>query len=99
MRCISPSSTIQGKYRFDLGPILALGIGLTTIGMMFVAIGLSSQLDDPKNQVVAAMLDVLDGLMLLIGRDAGWSTSDAIGQEAQAGPRRSRYVSVMSPGR
>src|SRR6266536_5703113 len=28
-----------GKYPFDLGPLAALGLGLTTLGMMFVAIG------------------------------------------------------------
>ncbi len=44
----------QANYRFDLGPVLALGIGLTTLGMMFVAIGLFfSALT--RNQIVAAV--------------------------------------------
>ena len=44
----------QANYRFDLGPVLALGLGLTTLGMMFVAIGLFfSALT--RNQVVAAV--------------------------------------------
>ena len=29
----------QAKFYFDVGPVLALAIGLTTMGMMFVAIG------------------------------------------------------------
>jgi ABC-2 type transport system permease protein len=43
-----------GHYPFDLGPLAALGIGLATIGMMFVSIGLFfSTLT--KNQIVAAI--------------------------------------------
>ncbi len=44
----------QAKYHFDLGPVLALGVGLTTLGMMFIAIGLFfSALT--RNQIVAAI--------------------------------------------
>ena len=44
----------QAKYHFDLGPVVALGVGLTTVGMMFVAIGLFfSSLT--RNQIVAAI--------------------------------------------
>ena len=44
----------QAKYHFDLGPVVALGVGLTTLGMMFVAIGLFfSALT--RNQIVAAI--------------------------------------------
>ena len=44
----------QGKYQFDLGPFVSLAIGLTTLGMMFVAIGLFfSALT--RNQIVAAI--------------------------------------------
>ena len=44
----------QGRFHFDLGPLLALSIGLTTIGMMFVSIGLffSAQ---TRNQIIAAI--------------------------------------------
>lgn len=43
-----------GHYRFDVGPVVSLGIGLTTMGMMFVAIGvLFSALT--KHQVLAAI--------------------------------------------
>jgi ABC-2 type transport system permease protein len=43
-----------GQYAFDLGPLQALLAGLTTMGMMFVAIGLFfSSLT--RNQIVAAI--------------------------------------------
>ncbi|MBV8488699.1 MAG: ABC transporter permease subunit [Planctomycetaceae bacterium] len=49
-----PFLYLQAKYYFDLGPTLSLGIGLLTMGMMFVAIGLFfSSLT--KNQIVAAI--------------------------------------------
>ena len=45
----------QAHFRFDPGPMLALGLGLTTIGMMFVAIGLFfSALT--RHQIIAAIL-------------------------------------------
>lgn len=62
-----PFLYFQGRYRFDVGPVLALGIGLTTLGMMFVAIGLFfSALT--RNQVVAAIgtFAVLFLLILLV---------------------------------
>jgi len=44
----------QGRLPFDVGPFVAMAIGLTTMGMMFVAIGLFfSALT--RNQVVAAI--------------------------------------------
>ena len=44
----------QGKFEFDVGPLIALGIGLTTMGMMFVSIGLFfSALT--RNQIIAAI--------------------------------------------
>ena len=43
-----------GKFDFDLGPLASLAIGLTTLGMMFVAIGVFfSALT--RNQIVAAI--------------------------------------------
>jgi ABC-2 type transport system permease protein len=44
----------QARFDFDVGPILALGVGLTSMGMMLVAIGLFlSSLT--RNQIVAAI--------------------------------------------
>jgi ABC-2 type transport system permease protein len=44
----------QGKYRFDVGPVAALVIGLSTVGMMFVSVGLFfSALT--RNQIIAAI--------------------------------------------
>ncbi len=43
-----------GHYDFDPGPLLSLALGLTTIGMMFVSIGLFFTRSS-KNQIVAAV--------------------------------------------
>lgn len=44
----------QGRYHFDVGPLASLLIGLTTLGMMFVSIGLFfSSLT--RNQIIAAV--------------------------------------------
>lgn len=49
-----PFLRVYGEYPFDLGPMVALIIGLTTMGMMFVAIGVFfSALT--RNQIVAAI--------------------------------------------
>jgi len=74
-----------GKFPFDLGPLASLGIGLTTIGMMFVAIGLFfSALT--RNQIVAAVGTFVTLFAMLIitsqahayaaSRQEGWA--DAI---------------------
>jgi len=72
----------QARFRFDPGPMLALSIGLTTIGMMFVAIGLFfSALT--RNQIIAAIwtfvvlfllvLLTLLGYSYAIERQASWA--------------------------
>ena len=43
-----------GKFHFDTGPLASLGIGLTTLGMMFVAIGLFFSATT-RNQIIAAI--------------------------------------------
>jgi ABC-2 type transport system permease protein len=49
-----PFLYFQAKFDFDTGPVLALGLGLVTMGMMFVAIGLLlSSLT--RNQIIAAI--------------------------------------------
>ena len=72
----------QAHFYFDVGPVLSLGIGLTTMGMMFVAIGLffSSM---TRNQIIAAIwtfvvllfLTVMFPLVYLYGarQHAGWA--------------------------
>jgi ABC-2 type transport system permease protein len=55
----------QARFHFDPGPMLALGAGLTTIGMMFVAIGLFfSALT--KNQIIAAIWTFVVLFLLII---------------------------------
>ena len=44
----------QARFRFDPGPLAALGCGLTTLGMMFVAIGLFFSAMT-RNQIIAAI--------------------------------------------
>ena len=44
----------QAKYDFDIGPIMGLGLGLTTMGMMFVSIGLFLS-SVTRNQIIAAI--------------------------------------------
>jgi ABC-2 type transport system permease protein len=54
----------QAKYHFDVGPVISMAIGLTTIGMMFVAIGVFfSSLT--RNQIIAAIWTFL-ALFLLV---------------------------------
>lgn len=62
----------QAKYLFDLGPVLSLGIGLTSMGMMFVAIGLFfSSLT--RNQVVAAVGTFAVLFLLILLSSVGYS--------------------------
>jgi ABC-2 type transport system permease protein len=72
----------QAKFHFDPGPMLALGIGLTTMGMMFVSIGLFfSALT--RNQIIAAIwtFAVLFALILVtlllyfyaVGQQSQWA--------------------------
>jgi ABC-2 type transport system permease protein len=49
-----PFLYFQAKYYFDIGPVLALALGLFTIGMMLVSIGLFFSALTP-NQLVAAI--------------------------------------------
>ena len=72
----------QARFYFDVGPVLALAIGLTTMGMMFMAIGvLFSSMT--RNQIIAAVwtfvvlffMIVMVPLVHLFGvrQRAGWA--------------------------
>jgi ABC-2 type transport system permease protein len=55
----------QAKYHFDVGPVISLGIGLTSMGMMFVAIGLFfSSLT--RNQVIAAVMTFATAFLMIV---------------------------------
>jgi ABC-2 type transport system permease protein len=55
----------QARYYFDLGPLICLGIGLTTMGMMFVSIGLFfSALT--RNQILAAIWTFVVLFMMVV---------------------------------
>jgi ABC-2 type transport system permease protein len=81
----------QGKLHFDLGPVVSLLIGLTTVGMMFVAIGLFfSALT--RNQIIAAiwtfvvlfLIVILTLLLYLFASDRQSSWAEAM-----------RYVALL----
>jgi ABC-2 type transport system permease protein len=60
-----PFLHFQAKYDFDLGPIMTVSVGLTTMGMMFVSIGLFlSSLT--KNQIIAAIWTFIVLLVLVV---------------------------------
>ena len=60
-----PFLYVQGNYHFDLGPVIALSVGLKTMGMMLVAIGLFfSALT--RNQVVAAISTFTSFFLLIV---------------------------------
>jgi len=72
----------QARFHFDLGPVASLGIGLTTLGMMFVSIGLFfSALT--RNQIIAAIWTFAALFLLVVmpilvyfsagERRAGWA--------------------------
>jgi ABC-2 type transport system permease protein len=62
----------QAKYYFDVGPVLALGLGLTTMGMMFISIGLFfSSLT--KNQIIAAVMTFAAAFLLIIVTQVGFT--------------------------
>lgn len=81
----------QGKFPFDLGPVVAVLTGLTTIGMMFVAIGLFfSALT--RNQIIAAiwtfvtlfLIVVLSLLVYLYAAERHWAWAEGL-----------RYVALL----
>ena len=102
----------QAKFDFDLGPILALAIGLTTMGMMLVAIGLFfSALT--RNQIVAAIWTfVVLFLMIVVvplvhlrraaacrlGRGGSGSSPRSTRSGALAGPARPALPGASSFG-
>src|SRR5262245_30016344 len=55
----------QARYYFDVGPLISLGIGLTTMGMMFVAVGvLFSAMT--RNQILAAIWTFVVLFLMLV---------------------------------
>jgi ABC-2 type transport system permease protein len=81
-----PVLYFQARFNFDLGPIIAVGLGLATMGMMFIAIGLFlSSLT--RNQIIAAIWTFLVLFVLIVVVPIGYqvasrqqsSLSDALG--------------------
>ncbi len=77
-----PFLYFQAHFPFDVGPLIALAVGLTTLGMMLVAIGILCSAST-RNQLVAAIwtfavLFFLVGMIPLLGQFAartrtGWA--------------------------
>lgn len=62
----------QGNYRFDVGPVISLGIGLSSIGLMLIAIGLFfSSLT--RNQIIAAVLTFATVFLLIFATWGAYS--------------------------
>lgn len=60
-----PFLHFQAKYDFDLGPIMSISVGLVTMGMMFISIGLFlSSLT--RNQIIAAIWTFVALLVLIV---------------------------------
>ncbi len=60
-----PFLYLQAHFHFDIGPLIALGVGLTTMGMMFVALGLLFSAMT-RNQIVAAIWTFVAMLMMIV---------------------------------
>jgi ABC-2 type transport system permease protein len=80
------------NFRFDIGPVVALGIGLTSMGMMFIAIGLFfSSLT--KNQIIAAVMTFVATFLLIIVTMVGFTYAVATRRIAMA--EGMQFVSVI----
>ena len=76
VRPVLPFLYYQAKFDFDIGPLLTLGLGLTTMGMMFVAIGLFlSSLT--RNQIIAAIWTFVVLFLMVVIVPAGVSLRGA----------------------
>lgn len=81
-----------GKYEFDPGPVLGLAIGLGSMGLMFVAIGLFfSSLT--KNQIVAAIGTFAAMFVVLILAMVQYGTAL---RRSSAWGETLRYLTVVS---
>jgi ABC-2 type transport system permease protein len=81
----------QANFRFDPGPLVATGVGLATIGMMFVALGVLFSAGT-KNQIIAAIwtfvvLFLLIALTLLLAVYAA--------SQRSAWAEAVRYVAIL----
>ncbi len=66
-----PFLYVQGKFHFDIGPFISLSIGMLSLGLMFVAIGLFfSSLT--RNQIVAAIWTFLTFFLFIFLTEAAY---------------------------
>jgi ABC-2 type transport system permease protein len=81
----------QAHFRFDVGPVLSLAIGLTTVGMMFVAVGLLFSAMT-RNQLVAAIWTFIT-LVLMI--TLGWISLFFAGRQRAEWAEAVRFTSIV----
>jgi gliding motility-associated transport system permease protein len=82
----------QARFYFDLGPLISLGIGLTTMGMMFISIGLFfSALT--RNQILAAIWTFVVLFLLVVVTLLMYSYA---ARQQAAWAEAVRFVSVLS---
>jgi ABC-2 type transport system permease protein len=62
----------QAKFHFDIGPVASVAIGLTTVGMMFVSIGVFFSAMT-QNQIIAAIWTFVVLFMIVILTMLGYS--------------------------
>ena len=84
----------QGKFYFDLGPIGSLAIGMTTIGMMFSAIGvLFSALT--RNQIIAAIWTFVAMFMFFVRETLSGAVAMGGSPDPIAHVEALQFVSVL----
>jgi ABC-2 type transport system permease protein len=87
-----PFLYFQARFYFDPGPVLSLGIGLTTMGMMFVAIGLGFSAVT-RNQIIAAIWTFVVLFMLVVLTEVAYEMAN----QAQSGRAEVlRFVALWS---
>ena len=87
-----PLLYFQAKYYFDVGPLVSLLIGLLSMGMMLVSIGLFySSLT--RNQIIAAVLSFTTCFMLVVATQVAMTYALATRRQALA--EASQFVSLV----
>lgn len=88
-----PFLVIYGKYPIDSGPMISVGLGLVTLGMMFVSIGVLFSAAT-RNQIVAAISTFVVLFLLLLMTSIAYQQFEAAGNTRVA--EALRHFSVIA---